>query len=221
MRRALIVSICVLGLLPVIAQQPPPPIYRAGVDVVAVDVHVVDRGGRPVPDLRPEEFLITVDGKPRSIVAADYVSHGVNTSATPAAGQKPRPVFTSNWIGRLPAPGRTILLVVDEENIRAGSARAAAQAAGQFLDRLQPADRVGLVVMPRTGVAIDPTTDRARVKEALTHISGHLVVGEYAARHDLRAGRVGSLREAARAEEVGGDRRAGMQPARRPAKLPR
>ena len=176
MRRVLAVPICVLALLPVAAQQPrQQPTFRAGVDVVSVDVHVVDGAGRPVPDLKPEEFTITVDGKPRSIVAADYVFHGVNASATPVAAQKPLPVFTSNWIGKLPAPGRTIMLVVDEENIRSGSARLAAQAAGQFLDRLQPADRVGLVVLPRTTAAIDPTTDRARVKEALTHIVGHLL----------------------------------------------
>ncbi|MGE5199821.1 MAG: VWA domain-containing protein, partial [Rhodospirillaceae bacterium] len=180
MRRALAVAIYVLALVPVVAQQQQaqpqqPPTFRASVDVVAVDVHVVDGAGRPVPDLKPGEFAITVDGEPRTIVAADYVSHAFNASAAPAAPERPRPVFTANWTGRAPEPGRTILLVVDEENIRAGSARAAAQAAGKFLDRLQPADRVGLVVMPRTSMAIDPTTDRAQVREALTHISGHLV----------------------------------------------
>jgi VWFA-related protein len=176
MRRALAVLVCVLALVPVTAeQQPQPPTFRAGVDVVAVDVHVVDGAGRPVPGLTAADFAITVDGKPRAIVAADYVSHGVTASVTPTAQQRPFPVFTSNQIVALAAPGRTIVLVVDEENIRAGSARAAAQAAGQFLDRLQPADRVGLVVFPRTSAAVDPTTDRARVREALTHISGHLV----------------------------------------------
>lgn len=181
MRRALAAPISVLALLPVIAQQPQQPqqpIFRAGVDVVAVDVHVVDGAGRPVPGLTPEEFAITVDGTPRSIVAANYVSHGVNTSATPTAPAAPEtahPKFTSNREGGLPAPGRTILLVVDEENIRTGYARAAAQAAGRFLDRLQPADRVGLVVMPRTRAAIDPTTDRSQVRDALTHVTGHLV----------------------------------------------
>jgi VWFA-related protein len=177
MRRALAAPVCLLALLPVIAQQPQPqqPVFRAGVDVVAVDVHVVDSAGRPVPDLKTEEFAITVDGRPRPIIAADYVSHGFNTSAIPAAPEAAHPEFSSNREGGLSAEGRTILLVVDEENIRSGSARAAARAAGQFLERLQPADQVGLVVMPRTSAAIDPTTDRARVEEALTHISGHLV----------------------------------------------
>jgi len=138
-------------------------------------VHVVDGTGRPVPGLRPEDFAITVDGRPRPIVAADYVSYATSASATPAGPETARPDFTSNREGALSTEGRTILLVVDEENIRAGAAHAAARAAEQFLDRLQPTDRVGLVVMPRTSVAIDPTTDRAHVKDALTRISGHLV----------------------------------------------
>ena len=73
MRRARAALTCALALLPVAArqqQQPPQPTFRAGVDVVAVDVHVVDGTGRPVPGLRPEDFAITVDGRPRPIVAA-------------------------------------------------------------------------------------------------------------------------------------------------------
>jgi len=85
MRRAPIVPLCVLALLPVVAQQQQQqPTFRAGVDVVAVDVHVVDGAGRPVPDLKPEEFAITVDDKPRPIVAADYVSHGFEARPTDA-----------------------------------------------------------------------------------------------------------------------------------------
>jgi len=180
MRLALAVPLCIVAALPVVAQQPAQQptaqtTFRTSVEVVAVDVHVVDSSGRPVPDLKPDDFAITVDGQRRPIVTADYVSSGFNASATPAESQKPQPLFTANWLGRMPAPGRTILLVIDEENIRAGSAVAAARAAGQFLERLQPADRVGLVVMPRTSLAIDPTTDRGRVKEALTHVVGHLV----------------------------------------------
>jgi hypothetical protein len=49
MRRMLAVPFCVLALIPVVAWQPQQqPTFRAGVDVVAVDVHVVDGAGRPV-----------------------------------------------------------------------------------------------------------------------------------------------------------------------------
>ncbi len=174
MRRALAVPLCVLALIPVVAEQrQQQPTFRAGVDVVAVDVHVVDGAGRPVPDLRPEEFAITIDGKPRAIVTADYVSHGVDASAALAAQRKPSPVSTSNWLVALPAPGRTIVLVVDEENIRAGYGKRAADAAAAFVDRLQPNDRLGLFI-PVSRINIAPTTGHAAVKAALGRVVGHL-----------------------------------------------
>jgi len=202
MRRFLIVPCCLAALLP-FGQQPQQqqPTFRARLDVVAVDVHVVDGSGRPVSDLRPDEFVVTVDGSPRSMVAADYVSYP-SAIATPAPmPERPRPLFTTNR-SRLASqqPGRWILLVVDEENIRAGDARHAATAASRFLDQLRPNDRVGLVALGMSATHIDPTTDRTGVRAALGHIVGHLVPVEttvdavhhvalseaFALRHDSR-----------------------------------
>jgi VWFA-related protein len=178
MRRFLLVPCCLAALLP-FGQQPqqPQPTFQARVDVVAVDVHVVDSSGRPVSDLRPEEFAVTVDGKPRSIVAADYISYP-SANVTPAAAatqERPRPLFTTNRSLPASRPGRWILLVVDEENVRAGYARHAATAAARFLDQVQPNDRVGLLTLGTGATHIDPTTDRAVVRVALGRIAGHLV----------------------------------------------
>jgi VWFA-related protein len=181
MPRSLAVLACTLALAALVhAQQrgqPPQPTFQARVDVVAVDVHAIDSSGRPVPDLRPDEFTVKVDGKPRPIQTADYIAYGLTTTTTPApaVAERPQPLFTSNRVVAGTRPGRWMLLVVDEENIRSGYARQAAQAAQRFLDQAQPGDRVGLVVIPTSGVAIDPTTDRAPVREALQHVAGHMV----------------------------------------------
>src|SRR5512134_3547084 len=45
------------------------PVFRAGVDLVTVDAIVVDDDGRPVTGLTADDFLLTVDGKPRQIDA--------------------------------------------------------------------------------------------------------------------------------------------------------
>lgn len=176
MRPFLLVSCCLFALLPV-ARQPgqQQPTFRSRLDVVAVDVHVVDGSGRPVSDLQPDEFTVTVDGRPRSIVAADYVSYASAATTPAATQQRPRPLFTSNRSLPTPRPGRWILLVVDEENIRAGDARQAATAASRFLDQLRPNDRVGLVTLGMSATHVDPTTDRAGVRAALGRIAGHLV----------------------------------------------
>jgi len=45
-------------------QQPQqqPPVFRSAVSLVPIDVRVVDRAGRPVTDLRQEEFTVIEDG---------------------------------------------------------------------------------------------------------------------------------------------------------------
>ena len=53
---------------PAAGEQPQPPVFGVGVDVVAVDASVVDGEGRPVLGLGPEDFRVEVDGKPRRLV---------------------------------------------------------------------------------------------------------------------------------------------------------
>src|SRR5689334_13052657 len=49
------------------------PTFRAGVDVLAVDVAVVDERGKPVEDLRAPEFTVKIDGAPRKVISATLV----------------------------------------------------------------------------------------------------------------------------------------------------
>jgi hypothetical protein len=55
------------------AQQDSPQRFRARVDLLTIDVAAVDAKGKPVEDLRPGDFTVKVDGKPRSIVSADLI----------------------------------------------------------------------------------------------------------------------------------------------------
>ena len=56
------------------AQQPPKPTFKSAVDLVPVDVTVIDKSGRPVPDLAAGDFTLAVDGKPRRIASAQFIS---------------------------------------------------------------------------------------------------------------------------------------------------
>src|SRR6266404_5061752 len=53
--------------------QPPPPdpnqppIFRAGINFVRVDVIISDKSGNPVADLQQADFDVTEDGKPQKI----------------------------------------------------------------------------------------------------------------------------------------------------------
>jgi hypothetical protein len=61
-----------LALLAAQDQPPPKPTFKSAVDLVPVDVNVIDKSGRPVPDLAAGDFTQTVDGKPRRIVSAQF-----------------------------------------------------------------------------------------------------------------------------------------------------
>jgi VWFA-related protein len=151
------------------------PVFRGRADVVTVDVHVVDGSGKPVTDLQAEDFTLKVDGKPRPIVTAEYVWQDVSSVSAP--GRPPNapapPQLPSNTSPAATGRGRTVMLVVDESNIGVGNGRQAMTAAGRFLDRMGPADRVGLALIPYGHANIEPTTDRAVVRKALQRVVGH------------------------------------------------
>ena len=105
----------------VIAQEQPPKTFRSSVDLVPVDVNVVDRTGRPVPDLTAEDFALTVDGKPRRIASAQFITVSRSTDA-------PEP--PTNYSSNAAAPGgRLIMIAIDQANIGAGRGKYAMESA--------------------------------------------------------------------------------------------
>ncbi|HEY3380980.1 MAG TPA: VWA domain-containing protein [Vicinamibacterales bacterium] len=148
--------------------------FKAGVDLVVVDVNAVDGRGHPIEGLQVGEFTIMVDGKPRRVVSATYVSYArpaPKSVQAEAAAPPARPLFSSNTTTE--APGRLVLILVDEGNIRSGSGQAVIRAASRFVDQLLPTDRVAIASIPM-GIRVDVTANRAVIREALTRMVGRL-----------------------------------------------
>jgi VWFA-related protein len=143
-----------------------PFVYRTGTELVAIDTAVVNERGEPVADLAPGDFTLSIDGTPRKVVTAQFIRQDPPGPAPTMAGRKLPYSTNEASVG-----GRLVLVVFDLEGIAAGSGRAAANAASKFVDQLSAADRVGLLAYP-SGVNAEFTTDRAAVREALTHIMG-------------------------------------------------
>ena len=55
------------------AQQPAQPTFRAGTDLVRVDVTVTQRGDEPVTDLTADEFEVTEDGVPQTVETLKFI----------------------------------------------------------------------------------------------------------------------------------------------------
>jgi VWFA-related protein len=163
---ALATAVLAAGLA-VGAQERQPQVFPAEVEVVALDIGVVDGNGAPVRGLAAADFGVTVDGKPRRVVSAEFVSQADVEGQTQAP--PPPAHLTSNE--RL-VPGRLVLIAVDQANIPMGAGRDVIQAAGRLIDRLSDADKVGLLSLPGPEPREEFTSNHDRVKEALGQVAG-------------------------------------------------
>lgn len=151
------------------ASQPaqPPSRFRSSVDLVQVDVSAVDRSGQPVRDLTAADFDVRVDGRPRPIVSAQFVS----VPAASAAPADDLPDVSSNIVAR---GGRLVMIVIDRSSITTGRGRSAIEAASRFVRDLNRADRVALATIP-DGPRVDFTADHSLVAAMLKEIDGTAV----------------------------------------------
>ena len=163
-------SVWLLAAIALRAQQPatPPsqPTFRAATELIAIDATVVSDRGEPVADLTPEDFVLTIDGKPRRVVSAQFIKQDPPGRPPTLAGR--RLPFSTNESA---VGGRLVLIVFDLEGIGVGGGRGATVAASRFLDQLASADRVGVLAFPN-GASIDFTTDREKVRQTMMRVVG-------------------------------------------------
>ena len=151
------------------AQQPPAPrpSFQSSVEVTSLDVTVVDDRGKPFTSLGPADFVVKIDGNTRRVVTAEWVS------LVGAAAAAPTPAPPDGYSTNESATGgRLIVIAVDQPNIRFGGAMAIAKAANAFIDRLNPSDRVAVAGIGVGAPATAFTSDRARIKQAISRMVG-------------------------------------------------
>jgi VWFA-related protein len=146
------------------------PTFRSGVDVVVIDVNVVDRSHTPVAGLQPRDFVVSVDGKRRKVVSAQFISHGASEAST---GAKEMPGAPAPGVASSAAPSlaRNILIVFDSDSMEPGDGIVARQAAEKFLGQLGSDDRVGVAALPWLRSAITMTKNRDEVQRALAGVN--------------------------------------------------
>lgn len=150
------------------------PTFHGGVDVIAVDVQVIDRDGFPIVDLTPDKFHVTVDGRPRQVVSAALVGTALRRETTGARGRTGQPLVPRPEL----APPDTVLqemppivLAFDCLSFSPAAEFHVVQLARDFVSRLDPTQRVGLLAYP-IGPKVDPTTDHSVVADAIGQIRG-------------------------------------------------
>ena len=168
-------ALAVAGGLVAAAQQQQPqrprprPTFTSAVDVVSVDVNAVDKDGHPVADLDAADFTLTVDGHPRKLASAQFISQ--TTPVADAASPQPAlpsQEYTANVGAQV---GRLIVLVADRGSVTPIRAKDVFAATARFVESLAPADRVALFSIPE-GPNLPFTTDHHAIVTALLHMDG-------------------------------------------------
>ena len=117
-----------------ISAQQPPSRFRAGVDLVTVDVVVLDQDGNPVPGLTRQDFAIQEDGRPQQITEFQSVElPPPSTMARPTRAAPERRIsFNSITAGHI--AGRAFVLVFDDINLTRQQAAEARKALRKFVE---------------------------------------------------------------------------------------
>ena len=182
MKRPSVVAVTLLlsavSLVGSAQQTQPPQTFRSGVDLILLEATVLDKDGKPIADLQAKDFSIKLAGKTRTVAAAEYVRAGLASVAASeqrvaATAPPPAPGESLGIVrAQLGSSDRTIILAVDVNNIRSGAGRNALVDVADYVAKLPPTDRIGIMTLPGGGTTLEPTTDRAVVRGALSRMAG-------------------------------------------------
>ncbi len=151
-----------------------PQTIRRGYDLITQDVVVRDPRGQFVADLKKDEFEIYEDGVKQEIVSF-VLTHGgrvFNVALPPPPPPQegiilPPPRPTND------AAGRIFIIFVDDLHLDFRNTGRIRDLFKKISDELiHEGDMFGIVSTGPSSIAIDPTYDRKRLKEALNKISG-------------------------------------------------
>jgi VWFA-related protein len=152
------------------------PVFRAGVDHVAVDVIATDSHDQPVSDLKQEDFQISEGGRPQTIADFEHVSIPVAHRAI-AAGAAAMPVSDVAENTQPAADSRAFVMIVDDVHILPALIVPVKRAMTEFLQTLSPRDEVAVVFVGRSDLSQNFTTDVSRLLKTVDNVRAALAFG--------------------------------------------
>jgi len=166
-RSIAVAALLAAGAAALLAQQP--PTFRAGTEIVHLDVSVLDKDRRPVRGLTAADFTILEDGKPQPVVT--FSAMDVPDAVAPTArwmGEVPADVSTNQIDGK-----RMVLIVFDDATVSGDLAtlREAKRAAHRTIDGLGASDVGAVVFTLDNRRPQDFTTDKAKLRAAIDRMT--------------------------------------------------
>ncbi|HET7218051.1 MAG TPA: VWA domain-containing protein [Vicinamibacterales bacterium] len=154
-------------------QQPQPPRIKTGINFVRVDVIITDRQGKPVLDLKQDEFRLKEDGRAQaiesfSVVNIDEISTQIDAPPPPEI----RSVFDEQREAARPDV-RLFVLFLDDYHVRRGNDMVVRKPLIDFVEnQLAPNDMVALMY-PLTSINdLSFTRNRKSLVSAIEKFEG-------------------------------------------------
>jgi hypothetical protein len=151
---------------------------------VRIDFRALTDEGQQVTDLKPEEVVLKVNGKPRQIQSLSVFRGGASGAAT--GGSAFPPPYATNAVGNV---GRVIHLLIDDDSIAPGRETEVREAVRLLAAELAPGDLLG-VLTTQGQLNLRPIDDRAKIKTAVDNLTGRGTANETESDAQCRTTRV-------------------------------
>jgi len=133
---------------------------------VKIDFRALTEEGQQVSDLKTDEIILKVNGKPRQIQSLG-VFHA--TAADPSTGGSALPPpYATNTVGK---NGRVIHALIDDDSITPGREGQLKEAIRLLVSELAPGDMLG-VLTTQGQINLRPSTDLARIQHVVDGMTG-------------------------------------------------
>ncbi len=171
--------VCVTALLltaPSLPARQQNPVFRAGTELVTLDVRVLDAEGRPVTGLTPDDFAVELDGRKQVVRVVDYLEYagaGVVPELTDGTGPVPGTRGVPLKPGQL--TGRAVMLAIDDLSFRGVDVQTFTGTARQLVASLGGNDSVGISTTSGQGPATGISRDKTRALLALNTVVGRKI----------------------------------------------
>lgn len=148
--------------------------FRAGVELVQVDVVARDKDGLPVRGLKTEDFIVLDRGRPQSIVAFEAVERDPDPPPTFASRFPPatRLDVSSNQSARA---RRLVVLVLDDLHGYRGRDEVVKKIARETVEQLGD-DALMALLMTSGNYNVEVTDDRSRILAGIERFKGSRAV---------------------------------------------
>lgn len=133
---------------------------------VRIDFRALSDDGSQVPDLKPEEITLKVNGKARNLKSLTLF-RATAAAATEGVSSLPAP-YGSNAVGQ---NGRVIHILIDDDSISPGREVQVKEAVRLLTSELAPGDRIG-VLTTQAQINMRPGTDPTKVRLAVDGLTG-------------------------------------------------